>query len=674
LKKSLESHWTTVATKEREKEIQRLKAVEAKATKRAMTKEDILANQKQKRKEKIIQQEENKAKRFKKATEANAKRPQTIPRENVDLKINMTQKQENELKACATATLRCKYIDDWKKWTRWWAKQRDEFKLLMSADVFAALVLVRDDQKEANKTIKKWKLCIFQSLLLKLTEQESAQFVGMKPAAKFTFYKAWFARAQKKRCGEEDNDAPKPKRRLVKCKTLLDMYTQKQRTLTDVVSDLSNSDLPFVEACAHQAVVIPLFPTTDQKKRLRQFIGVYRHTYNQTVSLHNDKKRCKEIFGLETPPFQDLRKHVLTMDQKDATKKWIYEVAYNQRELAPREFEGALKIARKNQQSGSTFRMKFKAIKKSRAQTIPLGARSITISKQGFRLFAQSDSSVIKYNISSHVLKGLVGDAESTGKAGWYRPMHGCKLVYDRGNCSYFLHVPVGRTQSWVNEVDTCTIENQDQPRVISLDPGVRTFLTGYSPSSGETVEFAPQAVQRLCRVSHHIDKLSKQMDRMKKPKKSSDWKKYRLKIRKLKRKRLCVYTKVKNLCDEVHWQTASYLCKNFDVILIPEFGVSDMVKKRGKNGSWKRDISKNTSRRMLLLAHYRFRQRLLNKAKQYGRNVVIVNEAYTTKTCTRCGVLNNKVGGKKTFICNDCYLIIGRDDNGARNILLRNI
>lgn len=109
-------------------------------------------------------------------------------------------------------------------------------------------------------------------------------------------------------------------------------------------------------------------------------------------------------------------------------------------------------------------------------------------------------------------------------------------------------------------------------------------------------------------------------------------------------------------------------------MILIPEFGVSDMVKKRGKNGSWKRDISKNTSRRMLLLAHYRFRQRLLNKAKQYGRNVVIVNEAYTTKTCTRCGVLNNKVGGKKTFICNDCYLIIGRDDNGARNILLRNI
>ena len=115
-------------------------------------------------------------------------------------------------------------------------------------------------------------------------------------------------------------------------------------------------------------------------------------------------------------------------------------------------------------------------------------------------------------------------------------------------------------------------------------------------------------------------------MDRMKKPKKSSDWKKYRLKIRKLKRKRLCVYTQVKNLCDEVQWQTAAYLCKNFDVRLIPEFGVSDMFKKRGKNGSWKRDISKNTSRRMLLLAHYRFRQRLLNKAKQYGRNVVIVN------------------------------------------------
>ena len=75
----------------------------------------------------------------------------------------------------------------------------------------------------------------------------------------------------------------------------------------------------------------------------------------------------------------------------------------------------------------------------------------------------------------------------------------------------------------------------------------------------------------------------------------------------------------------------------------------------------------------MLLWAHYRFRQRLLAKAQQYGKNVVIVDEAFTTKTCTRCGVLNPNVGGKKTFTCNACHLIIGRDDNGARNVLLRN-
>jgi putative transposase len=52
---------------------------------------------------------------------------------------------------------------------------------------------------------------------------------------------------------------------------------------------------------------------------------------------------------------------------------------------------------------------------------------------------------------------------------------------------------------------------------------------------------------------------------------------------------------------------------------------------------------------------------------------VVIVDESYTSKTCTRCGWVHQKLGGNKVFKCQRCALVINRDYNGARNVLLKN-
>jgi putative transposase len=200
-------------------------------------------------------------------------------------------------------------------------------------------------------------------------------------------------------------------------------------------------------------------------------------------------------------------------------------------------------------------------------------------------------------------------------------------------------------------------------PRVIALDPGVRSFLKGYSPGDGGIVDVAPQDIQRLCRISHHIDRLSGKLD-------APDLThKQRLRMR---RARLRMYGRIRTLTDEVHWKTCDFLCKNYDVIMLPTFGTSEMVKKRSKPGKKTRKISRNTARRLLLWRHYTFRQRLIEKARQWGRVLMIVNESYTTKTCTRCGWSNDKIKGKKRFICQDCFMDIDRDDNGSRNICIR--
>jgi putative transposase len=73
-------------------------------------------------------------------------------------------------------------------------------------------------------------------------------------------------------------------------------------------------------------------------------------------------------------------------------------------------------------------------------------------------------------------------------------------------------------------------------------------------------------------------------------------------------------------------------------------------------------------------LSHHEFQQKLLYKAKQRGRNVILCKEDFTTKCCGGCGTLNEKIGGKKTFHCENCSLTMDRDIHAARNILIRTL
>jgi putative transposase len=63
-----------------------------------------------------------------------------------------------------------------------------------------------------------------------------------------------------------------------------------------------------------------------------------------------------------------------------------------------------------------------------------------------------------------------------------------------------------------------------------------------------------------------------------------------------------------------------------------------------------------------------------LHRANGTACNVVVQDEAYTSKTCGMCGTRNNKLGSNETFICENCTFETHRDVNGARNILLKSL
>ncbi|CAG8466918.1 858_t:CDS:2 [Cetraspora pellucida] len=76
--------------------------------------------------------------------------------------------------------------------------------------------------------------------------------------------------------------------------------------------------------------------------------------------------------------------------------------------------------------------------------------------------------------------------------------------------------------------------------------------------------------------------------------------------------------------------------------------------------------LGPKVSRTMLSWRHYTFKQFLLHKANEYyDRNVVICEEAYTSKTCGACGWQNQ-------LLRKNCRIKMDRDFNGARNILLK--
>jgi transposase len=90
------------------------------------------------------------------------------------------------------------------------------------------------------------------------------------------------------------------------------------------------------------------------------------------------------------------------------------------------------------------------------------------------------------------------------------------------------------------------------------------------------------------------------------------------------------------------------------------------MSKKQGRR------ICRRTTREILSLGHYEFKLRVKWYAKKYGKHVVDCNESYTSKTRSWDGVIDDKLGGKKSII--NGKIIVDRDIDGARGILLKQL
>jgi putative transposase len=195
-----------------------------------------------------------------------------------------------------------------------------------------------------------------------------------------------------------------------------------------------------------------------------------------------------------------------------------------------------------------------------------------------------------------------------------------------------------------------------------ALDPGVRTFQTLYSEEEVAEFTLISSRLQthdrRVCSIRNA--NLSFIGDKYYCSRKHASGK-----LNRMRKKARRLETKLTNQIKELHSKTINYITKKYKTIFLPSFESQELARK-GKNRTLHRDI--------LRLSHYKFKQALIDKCNLIkGCSVKIVSEAWTTKTCTKCGTINDP-GSSKHYACSNCSLSMDRDVNAARNIFIRSI
>ena len=370
-----------------------------------------------------------------------------------------------------------------------------------------------------------------------------------------------------------------------------------------------------------------LYANSEVQRVLKRWFGCVRYTYNWAL-----EELQKEGTELKYNMFE-LRKSFVNADVIPENKKFLLDCPKHVRDGALSDLVTAFKanMTVKKKNPDHKFKLTFRSKKDGNAAiTIPSDAVKQIIQKNGnekeLTMYPTFLKNVLRLKVRQRDLR--LGKALTDIK-------YDCKMVLDKLG-RFYLVIPMHREMA---------SENQGS-RWVALDPGCRTFLTAYSAMDGTSTKIGDKDGSKLFRLCLHLDKLPAK-----------------------KRKRaIKLRLRIRHLVDEMHRKAIRHLLENFDNVLIPIFQVSNMVKKVD------RKITKRTVRNMLSWRHYEFRMRLMERARQEGKTVYVIGEEYTTKVCSNCFAVNNKVGGAKVFECCHCGLKADRDAMGSRNIFIKNI
>jgi putative transposase len=184
---------------------------------------------------------------------------------------------------------------------------------------------------------------------------------------------------------------------------------------------------------------------------------------------------------------------------------------------------------------------------------------------------------------------------------------------------------------------------------IISLDPGIKTFMTGLSQN--ETIKIGNNVNKKLSSYVNRLNKIENNKDIPKKIKKKN---------------KIKINRKIKNLATDLQWKTIKLLTDNYKTIFLGNMSSKDICKKSSNI------LSKVQKVACLRTGFFEFQEKLKYKCSITNTKFKLINESHTSKICSNCGNYNKDLKGEHIYSCIKCSLLMDRDINACRNIYMK--
>ena len=230
---------------------------------------------------------------------------------------------------------------------------------------------------------------------------------------------------------------------------------------------------------------------------------------------------------------------------------------------------------------------------------------------------------------------------------------HDCRLQ-KLPNCKFYLCIPNDKDQ--INNKK----DNLEDYNVCSIDPGIRTFLTVYDPKTNKTEKYGNcEDLKRIKIRLKIIDSINSKLSKLSK----IHGKKERRIRYELRKKIKCLYQRIRNIRKDMHHNFSKKLLDKYDIIYLPNYEIK------------KFDLTNSNNKNARCWGFFEFKTILKDKASLYSnKSIIDCSEEYTSKACSKCFKIHEKLGGLEVFECPHCKHKIDRDENGAINILIKNL
>lgn len=366
---------------------------------------------------------------------------------------------------------------------------------------------------------------------------------------------------------------------------------------------------------------VRLFPTKEQEELMWKHIGCSRFIWNYMLALQNERYKNGEKY---LSGFDMIKQ--LTPLKKQEEYKWLSEVSNTTLQIVctdlHKAFQGMFNKIAKHPKFKSKKFAKLSFPVRSENKRFYFVNDIVTIEKLG----------KVKYKSTYKFSQG-----QGVGK------YSNIRISYTNGK--------------WILSFGMeCENQAQDLSGRIGIDLGVKE-LAVVSHNGCQIVFHNINKSKRVRTLKHKLVHLQRKVDRKYRTNKSYEKTKRILKVEQQIKEIYYHLSKIRE--NYIHQTTHQLVNLNPEIITMEDLNVSGMMKNR------------HLSKAIQEQCFYEFRRQMEYKCEDKGIKLQFVDRFYpSSKTCSCCGsVKNNLKLSDRTYICDECGLVIDRDFNAALNL-----